>query len=295
MIRFLLVVLLGIFFLGCEEQNTRPMVVSTNIWIGYSPLYYAEKKGWLREHNIKLVHTVSLGESLDTFKRGSADMFCGTQYEVGKVTDRDKNIGEIILFNRSNGGDMILSNFSIDELKPKKKIDVYLEINSINSVFFEYFTQKHSLSKAQLNFIDKTPDISSKIHMKKTPTVIITYSPYAEILKKQGYKEIASTKDSELLIIDMAYAPFKTTQEFSKEIDRLNFLIAKSLSDMKIKPKEYYEVINNYFRFKDYDEFKDAMDSIEWIYSSQNIDIRNKITQENVKQLKFIEPFKVGK
>ncbi len=290
MIRFLLVVLIGIFFLGCEEKNSEPMVVSTNMWIGYSPLYYAEKKGWLREHNIKLVRTVSLGESLDTFEKGSADMLCGTQYELKKVSDNDANNGRIILLDRSNGGDIILSNLSIDELKSEKKIDVYLEIDSVNSVLFEYFMKEYSLSETQINYIDKTPDISARLRMKKTPTVIVTYSPYDEMLKKQNYKMIASTKDSELLVVDIIYAPFKTSEKFSKELDRLNFLIAKSLSDLKTKPKEYYKAINDDFGFKDYYEFEDALGSIEWIYSSDNPNIRKKV----IKQLKHVKPYVVG-
>jgi len=295
MIRIFAAILVVMVFLGCESQPTRPMLVSTNLWIGYSPLYYAQKKGWLRQNNIKLVQTISLGESFKTFESGAVDMLCGTQYEIKKASKSYENSGGIIMFNRSDGGDKILSNFSIEELKSKEKIDLYLEVESINSVLFEHFMQKYALSKKQINFINKTPDISSKLHMRTSPTVIVTYSPYNENLEKQGYKEISSAKDSNLFVLDAAYAPPKTMKQFPREVDRLNFLIAKSLKDLESKPKEYFKLINSEFNFDSYEEFKIALSSIEWIYDnySEVINKRAKIT--NTEVLKLIKPYKMEK
>jgi len=295
MIRLFVAILVAIFFLGCESKPTRPMLISTNLWIGYSPLYYAQKKGWLRQNNIKLVQTISLGESFKTFKSGAVDMLCGTQYEIRKACKDYEDKGGVIMLDRSNGGDKILSNFSIDELKSKKKIDLYLEVESVNSVLFEYFMQKHALSKKQINFINKTPDISSKLRMKTRPTVIVTYSPYNNDLEEKGYKEIASTKDNDLLVLDAVYVPPKTMKQFPRELDRLNFLIAKSLKDLESNPKEYFNVINSEFNFDNYEEFKIALSSIEWIYDNHSVVINKRAKMSILEVLKLIKPYKVGK
>jgi len=294
MIRIFGIILISIFFLGCEVKENRPIVVSTNLWIGYSPLYYANKRGWLRQNNIKLVRTVSLGESFDTFAKGSADVFCGTQYEIRKFCSSDDKTDSVILLNRSNGGDMILSNLSIEELKSQEKIDVYLELDSVNLSLFEYFKNKYSFGDSQINFIDKTPDISSKLRMKQTATIIVTYSPYNLSLVKNGYKEIASTRDTDLLVLDAIYIKSDTVEKFSQEIDRLNFLVAKSLSDLKSNPKEYFNLINEEFRFENYDEFREALSSIEWIYDNHSIVAKQRKILPNHKKPNLIKPYQIG-
>ncbi len=291
MIRFLILSLLVILFLGCESKPTKPMVVSTNLWIGYSPLYYAQKKGWLRENNIKLVRTVSLGESLQTFKSGSSDMFCATQYEIQKVSKAGKGLGSVILLDRSNGGDYILANRSIDELKLEKKIDVYLEIDSVNFILLKFFMKKYGLKYSQMNMIDSSQILNSKLRMKRDATIVVTYDPYNIKLQKQGYVELASTKDSELLVIDAIYAPSKTKQLFPKEIDKLNALIFKSLKALNDNPKEYFEKINSYFGYANYNEFEDALKSIEWIYSDHTVVIRKYKENSSLKIPKLIKAY----
>ena len=291
MIRTTLALLMLLFFVGCESKLTRPMVVSVNLWIGYSPLYYAEKKGWLRESNIKLVRTVSLGESLQLFKDGYADMVCGTQYEIQQMQNTQSELGSIILLDRSYGGDFVLSNRSVDELKLEQKIDVYLEVESVNSFLLEYFMNKHALKSSQMNMIDSSQALNARLSMKKDATIIVTYDPYNIKLMKRGYKEVGSTKDSELLVIDALYAPSKTEKIFYKEIGRLNRLIYKSLEVLKSNPKKYFEVINSYYGYDNYTAFEEATKLIEWIYSDHTVVLNKRSEIDQSKLPNLIEPF----
>lgn len=292
MIRSVLLVLVSLLILGCESTSpTRPMSISTNLWIGYSPLYYAEKKGWLRENNIKLIRTVSLGESLQTFKTNSSDMCCVTQYEIQKIQKDSTKEGSIILLDRSNGGDYILANRSIDQLKLEKKIDVYLETESVNIVLLEYFMIKYALKSSQVNIINSPQIVNAKLKMKRNATLIVTYDPYNIKLQKKGYKEIASTKDRDLIVIDAIYAPAKTEKIFHKELGILNILIYKSLKALEENPVEYFETINQYFDYDDYVEFQNALASIEWIYSDHTVVVKKREEFSALKMPKLIKAY----
>lgn len=288
--KFLGFLLLSIFFMGCESSSTRPMVVSTNPWIGYSPLSYAEEKGWLRENNIKLVRTVSLSESMRTFNRGSADVVCGTQYEFLKFKDD----GSVILLDRSNGGDVILSNRSVEELRDAKIIQAYLEVDSVNSILLNDFTNKYEIDAQIIRKIDVSPDVSAKLHMKNRATLIVTYDPYNLSLTKRGYVQIASTKDSDLLIVDAIYAPAKTLKNFPKEVDRLNFLIAQSLKALKNNPQEYYKSIKSHLEYKSFSEFKEALDLIIWIYHDHSVVTKRYSKTPTIKYPSILKPHKEG-
>ena len=269
---FLLLLLL---FWGCENKEQRPFVVTTNLWIGYSPLYFAEKKGWLRESNIKLIRTISLAESLETFKNKNADALCGTQYEIEQMIKYTKTAGSLIPLDRSYGGDYILSNRSIEQLQQESKIDVYLEVESVNSLMLEYFMTKHGLDKSQINLINSAQITNSKLSMKKDATLIITYDPYNLKLQKKGYLELGSTKDKEILVIDAIYAPDYTEKKFPQELQDLNTIIERSLNTLDENPKAYFDTINSYYYYENYEEFTMALKSIRWIYSD-NKSLQNK-------------------
>ncbi|MCD6190639.1 MAG: hypothetical protein J7K14_03750 [Sulfurimonas sp.] len=288
----LLLVFFALMFSGCESKPNRPMVVSANLWIGYSPLYYAEKKGWLRESNIKLVRTVSLGESLELFNGGHSDMVCATQYEIQKIQNAQSELGSVILLDRSNGGDFVLSNRTVDELKSEQKINVYLEVESVNTLLLKYFMDKHTLKPSQMNMIDSSQALNARLSMKKEATIIVTYDPYNIKLIKRGYKEVGSTKDRELLVVDAIYAPTKTEKNFSKEMAELNRLVYKSLEVLKSNPKEYFEAINSYYGYDNYTAFEEATKLIEWIYSDHTVvfNKHNEMSQSKLPNL--IEAFK---
>jgi len=290
--KVLILLLIALVFLGCEPKEAqRPMVVSTNLWIGYSPLYYAEKKGWLRESNIKLVRSVSLGESLGLYNDEVVDMVCGTQYEILQIADTQKEQGSVILLDRSNGGDFVLSNRTVAELKSEKKIDVYLEIESVNSLLLKEFINKHSLDSSRMNMIDSPQILNSKLHMRRDATIVVTYDPYNIKLEKEGYKEVGSTKDSELLVLDAIYISFLTENKFSKELDALNRVVYKSLEALKSNPKEYFEVINPYYQYDSYKQFEESLKLIEWIYADHKVIVNRRKEIKNMVLPKLIKPY----
>ena len=78
------------------------------------------------------------------YKAGNSDAYVGTQYEYNLLSNENKNLTPIMLFDKSNGGDVILSNISIEELlKTDKQIDALsaiLEDSDLDVLFLEYLS-----------------------------------------------------------------------------------------------------------------------------------------------------------
>ena len=269
--RLLLTILTFLILNLHASQVDRPMKIGANLWIGYSPLYYADAKGWLRKNNIEFVETISLGESLKYYKLGSLDMVCATNYEFSQIFKASQNRGRMILLDKSYGGDMILSNLSIKKLKKAQKISVFLEKKSVNTLLLNEFIHKYKFDTTKLTLINTPPNLSASLRMKTEPTMVVTYDPYNFSLEKSGYKVIASTKDNDFLIRDEIYAPPRTQKQFAKEIDSIDMLVAKALKVLESNPKEYFEAINPTFHYKNYDEFQQALKDIKWIYNEYKI------------------------
>lgn len=196
-----------LLFTSCSLENKEKLRISATTWIGYTPLFYAKEKGWLEPLNIKLLNVVSLSENMYLYKAGNADAYVGTQYEYNFLANTTNSLIPVILFDKSNGGDVVMGNLDIEEFQNKNTpIDVYLEMDSINSILFEEFIKKYNLQNKQFNYINKDQAFISRLSNLENPTIIITYVPYNISLEKHGFKELASTKNNpDLLIVDALF------------------------------------------------------------------------------------------
>ncbi len=257
---------------GCSSPPEPPIKLIANSWIGYSPLFYAKEKGWLKPLNIELSTVVSLGESIMTYKIGHFSGLTGTQYEFHKLQKQNANLVPVIMFDRSNGGDMVMSNTSIDSLQQTSDtIDVYLEVNSINWLVFQDFIDAHQLENQTFNFINKDPlKIVTEIKQKTItqPAIIVTYSPYNFTLSEHGFKIIASTKSlQDILVVDALYIKKSCITEHKENFIQLKQAIDQAIQDLHANPHDYYEKVKPYLENGSYEEFLASLNEIEWLNS----------------------------
>jgi len=260
--------LLLLFFHGCSKENSKPLTISVNAWIGFSPLFYAKEKGWLEPLNIDLLPVISLRENVHIYSSGRADAFPGTQFEYKQVMKKTKDLIPIITFDRSLGGDMIMSNYSLEKLQRSKKIDAYLEMDTINYEVLNDFIVNHNIPRTHINFIDKNQaEIPNHIkNIKSNSMLVSTYVPHNIALEALGFKEVASTrKGLNLLVIDALYT---TREVFTKNRTRfidLKKVVDRAIVDLTKNPFEYYEKVAPYLENISYNDFKETLDDIEWI------------------------------
>ncbi|NPA72638.1 MAG: hypothetical protein GXO35_07400 [Gammaproteobacteria bacterium] len=255
---------------ACSPQNNASLKLLTNAWIGYSPLFYAKEKGWLDELNIELSTVVSLGESAMIYNTGNFDGITGTQYEYEQLNNQSNSLIPVIMFDRSNGGDMILSSHPIEFLAETDQIiNVHLELNSINYVVFKDFIRTHKLEEKSFNFInqDQIKTVSSlKDNSLKTPTLVVTYIPYNFALQKQGFKIIASTKDiQDLLVIDSLFIAQNSLTSHKQHLVGLKHRVDEALKHLEENPRAYYDTVKAYLGNPSYEDFMAGLQDIEWM------------------------------
>ncbi|BCN92306.1 hypothetical protein THMIRHAM_00910 [Thiomicrorhabdus immobilis] len=267
----LLVMILSV--MSCSHHNNAPIKILVNSWIGYSPLFYAKEKGWLQELNIEISTVVSLGESMMTFHTGHFDGLVGTQYEYQKLKEKHYKLTPILMFDRSMGGDMVMGNRSIDELKASQQpIDVYLEINSINSLVFQQFIELHDLQNQQFNFINKD-QLKIVTELKQSvpsrASIVTTYIPYNFDLTKIGFQTLGSTKEiADLLVLDALYTTKESLHKNQQTYIKLKERINQAVNALNEDPKAYYETVKPYLENTSFEEFNAGLKQIEWLNKS---------------------------
>lgn len=254
---------------GCFEQNDTKLRISATTWIGYSPLFYAKAKGWLDPMNIKLLNVVSLSENMYLYKAGNADAYVGTQYEYKILVQEDPTLKPVILFDRSYGGDVILGNQTLDKyIQTDTAIDVYLEMDSINSTLLQDFLKFHKLRNKEIHYInqDQLHIASLQKDTLTKPTLIITYTPYNVQLRKNGFNELASTKDGlELFVADALFTNEKTLHLHKEKFVQLKKYIDQAIVALEEDPQEFYNTVQPYLLELNFNEFQNSLGDIIWI------------------------------
>lgn len=272
-----------LLFSGCFENHDAKLRISTTTWIGYSPLFYAKAKGWLDPINIKLLNVVSLSENMYLYKAGNADAYVGTQYEYSILVNEDPTLKPVMLFDRSYGGDVILGNRTLDQyLQTDEIIDVYLEMDSINSTLLEDFLKFNKLRNKNIRYInqDQLHISSLQVETLDKPTLIITYTPYNIQLRKNGFHELASTKDGlELFVADALFTNEKTLHLHKEKFIQLKKIIDRSILALQEDPQEFYQTVKPYLLELNFNEFKNSLNDIIWINKEPSEELSSRLLE----------------
>ena len=284
MIRVILISLISIIFLtSCVNDKKDKLRVVTSNWIGYTPLFYAREKGLLDKLNIQLLSVVSLSESLHTYKSKHADIFLGTQYEYEEAFKRDNQVVPIMLLNKSDGGDVVMSSLTLEEIKKEdKQIDVFLELSSVNSLVFDDFITKHNIKNKNFNYVNKDQSFIAQQKEFKNPTIVISYNPYNITLEKNGLKTLETTEDNiEILIVDAMFTTNDILIKYKDELKELKKIIDIAIDDLEKDEKAYYDLIKDYLYDTSFEEFQQSLSNIKWINKNIDQNILDSLKEHN--------------
>jgi NitT/TauT family transport system substrate-binding protein len=250
-----------------KTTDEKPLVLSTDVWIGASLIYYAHSMGWLREANIELLQAQSIGENMQLFESGASDIFTGTQHEYQRERKLRPDLVPVLVYDRSYGGDVVMSNRSLEQLRNSSgPIKVYLEADSVSEEILAYLIRFEGLPEERIVVHNRTQEEMERINGsgRIPPTIIVTYNPHDLALVKKGFVQIASSKDNRYLVIDAVYAPSRIVRNHKQQLQMLDQILKRSEQAYLQDSKEFYEKVKPYLGNPSYDEFLSMRKNILW-------------------------------
>lgn len=261
-------IILLLMFSSCSEVPEKtPLVISINPWIGAAPFFYAHSKGWLEEANIELILVPSIAENLRVFESGASDMFADTQHEYFRERKMHPDLIPIILYDRSYGGDIVMANRTNDQLvNSDEAIDLYLEADTVNNEMANYWIADKNISKERLRIHNRAQDeiITIKSDAATSPIVLVTYNPHNLILEKNGFREIACSKNDHYLVIDAVYTSSTLYHQNTGTFQQLNHALKRAMKANETNPIEFYQKVKPYLGNITYDEFVTLKQNVQW-------------------------------
>nr|WP_320115098.1 hypothetical protein [uncultured Desulfuromonas sp.] len=267
--RVLIVPLLLCSLCCCDTTDRQEIRISVNPWIGFTPVAYAQQKGWLDDCPVRLLWVVGLEENVKLYRQGLSDGFVATQYEYLKLPDPQK-MAPYALFDRSCGADVILSNRTIDQLRTSSRITTHLEISSLNLDILHAFMEKHHLDPDHFILHPSDPGQSASLKDPAEPTLIIGYEPYATQIERNGFQRIDSTRSlDQVMVVDALWLSTQLSEQDLKTIRCFKQAIDHAIHDLHDNPHDYYLTVQGYLEGQSFAEFEASLAGIEWINSRE--------------------------
>lgn len=204
MLRFtLLLPLLLITLLGCNEQVEPPIRLGTNVWPGYEPLYLAQNLDLIDPSEIRLIEYSSTSDVIRAFRNNSLEAAALTLDEALLLKQDEVPITVILVTDISNGGDVILARKEIKSFTELKGKNVAVESAALGAFVISRALEIHGMSLADINV--KHLDVSAHEIAYKNGWVdaVVTFEPVRTVLLNEGAHELFSSREIPGEIVDV--------------------------------------------------------------------------------------------
>jgi len=269
-----------VIFVGCERDYEENLRLAVSPRIGYSLLYYAQEKGMLEDAGIKLIPSTSLHETMHYYQSNLINAFVSTQFEASML--KEENLVHYMAIDDSDG-DVVLSNRSLETIIKNKRAKTYFEIDSINKLVFDDFIKKYHLSVSDFDLFNRAQVLlKDMVVSNKDDIVIITYEPYATVLRNSGFLEISSAADDGTFVLDSLYVNADFLKEHDKKLEKLKSIIKQSYLKFKEDPRAYYEVVKSYLENPTYEEFMKSSSTVKWLLNEPVSTLNKKLKSYNI-------------
>jgi len=220
---FYFFILIGLAFTGCTDKKEpiSTLHLGSTVWPGYEPLFLGQKKNIIDKKSIHLVEYISSSQTLRAFRRGQIDAAALTLYDALLLLSEGIGIKVVLVFDVSNGGDVIISQNRFLHFKDLYGKTIGLEKSTMGL---------HVLSKALKINDMKIGDVKIKkfegyeherAFEKRELDAIVTYEPMRSRMLKEGANEVFSSKEMPNEIIDVLIIRDEYLNKHPKQIKKL--------------------------------------------------------------------------
>lgn len=202
-LRSFLMLLAALLLGGCEAKPERPVIVGTNIWVGYEPGYVAKKHDLYGDADISLRQFRSATEVLRAFRNQAIDVAALTLDEALTLHQSGVPIRIFLVTNISNGADAIMAQPSIASVRALEGKKIGLEDSALGAYMFARAMQLNGVDAKRVTQVSITVDETVQHYRTNQVDAVVTFEPFKSELKALGAREIFDSRQIPNEIVDV--------------------------------------------------------------------------------------------
>ncbi len=191
-------------------------------WIGNTPLYIAQEKGFFKDLGldlqIKVFDTVAQG--FPAFTTGQINGLAPVTSEAVTLAAKGVDFKVVTVEDTSLGADAILARNSIGSIKDFKGKKIAVELGGIGHFFLLQILAEAGLTGKDVTLVNTPPDAAAAAFQAGKVEIAYSYSPFSDkaIAAQKDGRVIYSSKQMPTAIADLYIFNSKFIQENPKAI-----------------------------------------------------------------------------
>lgn len=235
--RYLLLLLL-LLNLGCTPQPKPPLLVGTNLWPGYEPLYLARDLGWVPKTDVHYIEYGSSTEVMRAFRNGVIDAAALTLDEALLLAQYIPDIRIVLVLDTSRGGDAILAGSQLQSLTDLRGRRVGVESTAVGAYALARALELNHMTPADIIPVSLPMGEHEQAYLRGEVDAVVSCEPVRSKLIAQGAQVLFDSRQIPDEIIDVLVV---RPDRMSTHREHLALLIRgwfKALTRIHSRPRE---------------------------------------------------------
>jgi NitT/TauT family transport system substrate-binding protein len=282
-VSFAIVTLASSILITPMAAHAVPVKVGVVTWIGYGPLYIADKLGTFKKYgvDVKLVKFQDPALIPPAIESNALDGGTLTYDEVIGVTAKGWKHPAVLTLDYSNGADAIVADSSIKSIKDFKGKKVAFNPLSPSDFLLSYALQKNNMTEKDIQPANMSPEAVPATLISGAAPIGVTYEPsVSQILSAKSqrtFKVIFSSKDAPGLITDVLSFKKDYISKNPKAVKSILQAYLDSLDYMKKNPKESNAIIGKWMDLSE----KEVQSQLAGVFNPNLKEMMSNFTKSN--------------
>lgn len=227
-----------------STADAAPMSASIAIttWIGTTPLYIAQEKGFFKDLGLDLKIRVfdTVAQAFPAFTSGQVEGLAPVTSEAVTLAARGVDYRVVVVEDTSLGADVILARNSIASVKDFKGKKIAVEQGGIGHFFVLQVLAEAGLTAKDVTLLNTPPDAAAAAFQAGNVEIAYSYSPFSDkaIAAQKDGRVIYSSKQKPTAIADLYIFNTKFVESNPKAVAAFVEGNFKGLEFLKTNPKE---------------------------------------------------------
>ncbi|MBF0422519.1 MAG: ABC transporter substrate-binding protein [Magnetococcales bacterium] len=180
-----------------------PLTIASHVWPGYELMSMARERGWFSAEQVTLKETKSATESMQALADGKVDGAALTLDEMLRFRAKGVDLVVVLVFDISNGADMVLARSpirSLDELVGKR---LGVEDSAVGALMLAEIFKISGLERQSVQVVPLTYDAHWKAWQQGEIDALITFEPVAGQVLRTGANNLFDSRKIPDTIFDV--------------------------------------------------------------------------------------------
>lgn len=175
---------------GCSVAPQQNLRIGTNLWPGYETLYLARELGYYKDQPVRLIDYPSGTEEVRAYRNGEVDGAGLSIDQVLALAATQDDIRIVAVMDFSDGGDVILGQPEIPNIKALKGKRVGVEATALGAFFLARALEKNGMSPQDVEIVSLELADHEQAFKSGKVDAVVTFGPARNRLLKAGANQL---------------------------------------------------------------------------------------------------------